>query len=171
VLTILPWLVKATREEHRMCHSLKCLSVVAAVTVIFGLGFSNKIEAQISNGCPAVIYSGGCQPPSGGSCSTQVIKYLGGERGINLIYSEIMCCGEETTAPISYNGMCAIAFSGNRDTLLRLASLSKAGNLLIASCDGYVRHFHLSDEDAERLAFQRSPHADPIDKRAGQIKN
>jgi hypothetical protein len=67
--------------------------------------------------------------------------------------------------------MCAIAFSGNRDTLLRLASLSKAGNLLIASCDGYVRHFHLSDEDAERLAFQRSPHADPIDKRAGQIKN
>lgn len=109
-----------------MHHSLKYLSVIATVTVIVGLGLSNKIEAQISNGCPAVLYSGGCQPPSGGSCSTHVIKKLGGETGINLLYGEIICCGEEITAAISCNGMCEIAFSRNRDTLLRLASLSKA---------------------------------------------
>jgi hypothetical protein len=57
-----------------------------------------------------------------------------------MIYGEKSCCATQISVPIAWYAGC-LEIKLENETLQRLANLSKTTNILIASCDGFIRPF------------------------------
>lgn len=131
--------------------------------VVFVLACGLLSQPALSQ-CPTNLYSGNCTPADGGTCSTQIIKFTTGPVGIVLHYSQVWCCGTMISAPMTTGDTCNSTFLGNRDTLQRLAELSKTSTLLTASCDGFIRNLHLPVEDIGQLMSKERESITPPSK-------
>lgn len=126
------------------------LAVVFAIACIAPLPLS--AQSNPPSGCYGGAAYQSCQTPQG-SCSTQIYTAPPTTSGWSYVWVPVTCCDYNTWKIETYEDFCLSAELREPETLKRLAALSKESDLLVASCDGYLRHvrpFVVSDKKPEQ---------------------
>lgn len=124
--------------------------------------------AQEPSGCYTAVTYTQCVPPEG-SCSTYMNTAKPTTYGADYVWVQAPCCGYEVWVPVQFIGECYSTELRDPDTVNRLAVLSKTTNVLIASCDGYIRHLLPQTPVATRLWQWRTTPLDGFSIRDDQL--
>src|SRR5215472_6303118 len=94
---------------------------------------------QYPQGCYSYAQYQQCIVPSGNSCSTQVFTATPVLTGYWYFWIETSCCGEVTFISETSYGPCASAELRTPEIQKHLFEQTQKTEVLIASCDGYMR--------------------------------
>lgn len=115
------------------------------------------MSAQDVNDCYSSPRYDTCKMPNG-SCSKIVPTVSPAIFGEFYVWTQTYCCGYPVLYPYYPYAMCEVTELRDPEIILRLAAMPERDHILVASCDGYLRHIPhwiVTAKGDERAALAR----------------
>lgn len=121
-----------------MDRSLRYLYSIAFLAIIVSAARLSMF-AQDVNDCYGSPRYDNCKIPDG-SCSRIVPTVTPAVIGEVYVWTQTYCCGYQVLYPYYPYTQCQVTELRDPEIILRLVAMPGKGHILVAGCDGYLRH-------------------------------